>query len=179
MIYDRYWADAMHMTSYVQPRLNLAFRALRAEGYIARQRFLCCQSCASTALGTYVERMNPERASKVQGAAFYHKQDAKALESTYFESMEIRYGVIEVYADGATTFYGESNTAVGRRVAQALRDQDLCVEWNGKPDRTITVTGLTQAIVDIAAATERLSGEWREILLPPGGINNKRRASGK
>jgi hypothetical protein len=46
--------------------LTLAFKELRKAGYFARQNFLCCQSCAWSAV--------PD--GKDEKVVFYHRQDA-------------------------------------------------------------------------------------------------------
>ena len=50
--------------------LNKAFRELRKEGFIAKQNFMCCQTCAWAAI--------PEKEKKV---VFYHRQDNDTLKS--------------------------------------------------------------------------------------------------
>jgi hypothetical protein len=48
--------------------ITKAFRALRKKGYIAKQNFMCCQSCALAEL--------PEGTEKY---VFYHRQDNTQL----------------------------------------------------------------------------------------------------
>ena len=52
--------------------LNTAFRALRKQGYFARQNFWCCTSCGLYAV--------PE--DKAETFVFYHRQDADRLAET-------------------------------------------------------------------------------------------------
>lgn len=52
--------------------LNTAFRALRKQGYFARQNFWCCSSCGCYAV--------PE--DKAETFVFYHRQDADRLAET-------------------------------------------------------------------------------------------------
>lgn len=49
--------------------LSKAFRALRKEGYVAKQNFMCCQSCGWAELS--------EKES--EKAVFYHNQDYRDL----------------------------------------------------------------------------------------------------
>ena len=51
-------------------KLNFSFRGLRKAGYIARQNFMCCQTCAWAEI--------PDIADKV---VFYHRQDSAHLPS--------------------------------------------------------------------------------------------------
>jgi hypothetical protein len=60
------------MSKITRERLTIAFRALRKEGYTARQNFWCCQTCAWAAL-------TEEQAER---AVFYHHQDRDALNRT-------------------------------------------------------------------------------------------------
>jgi|SRR6185369_16483288 len=58
-------------TSQTKKQIGVAFRALRASGYFARQNWKCCQSCGCAAL--------PEG---TKNYAFYHAQDAERLNKT-------------------------------------------------------------------------------------------------
>lgn len=60
------------MTKITRERLTKAFRALRKEGYTARQNFWCCQTCAWADL-------TEEQAER---AVFYHAQDRTRLNET-------------------------------------------------------------------------------------------------
>jgi hypothetical protein len=53
-------------------RITEAFRELRKLGYFARQNYLCCQSCAWSAI--------PEE--KSEKVVFYHAQDNDRLKSS-------------------------------------------------------------------------------------------------
>ena len=52
-------------------RIGKAFAALRRQGYIARQNYLCCGTCAGAAIATDIK----EKRLKPRGAVFYTKQD--------------------------------------------------------------------------------------------------------
>jgi hypothetical protein len=54
-------------------QITAAFRKLRKAGYIAKQKFWCCQSCGWAAL--------PDDAEKV---VFYHAQDADCIQNGDF-----------------------------------------------------------------------------------------------
>jgi hypothetical protein len=53
----------------VRACVSIAFKALRKQGFFARQGFFCCQSCGWAAV--------PE--AKGKAAIFYHKQDLDGL----------------------------------------------------------------------------------------------------
>ena len=60
----------MYLQTKKYHRLNEAFKDLRKSGYFARQNFMCCQSCAWSAI--------PEE--KEDKVVFYHQQDAARKE---------------------------------------------------------------------------------------------------
>lgn len=53
-------------------KINQAFRRLRKAGYIAKQNFWCCQSCAWNAISNDYP--------SVDKVVFYHNQDADCIE---------------------------------------------------------------------------------------------------
>jgi len=94
-----------------------AFASLRREGFLARQRFLCCGGCAGARLANGVERMSAARRAKVAGAVFFTRQDAAAFE------------------------VGRPTVEVGRALAAALRANGLEVEWDGNELSCVVVLG--------------------------------------
>lgn len=164
---------------YTKVRCNQAFKALQKMGYIARQNYTCCRSCAGAAIAEEVAGWNDAKRNKLKGAVYYHQQDyagafggnTRVKRSTVGE-LHVRYGQVGVINDDRTTcWYGKSDLEIGQDVAEALRNAGLYVQWNGDPARTIVVEGLDQTIIDAAAAVVRLGGDYEDVL------NN--RASGK
>lgn len=166
--------EAMSPT-YTKARLNKAFKALRNRGYLARQAFSCCGSCAGYAIANEVDSWSPARQAKLVGAVYYHTQDADAvkLDRKQVGRLHIRYGQVEVNSDNGTTqtFGTKDRKAIGDEVAALLREHGLCVEWDGNPDTAIVVHGLDQMVIDAACATVRLGGSYEDVLAD--------RASGK
>ena len=54
-------------------KLTQAFKALRSAGFIARQNFTCCGSCAGAQLSKDFAAMPPAKAVRVMGAVFFHQ----------------------------------------------------------------------------------------------------------
>jgi len=93
--------------------IDKTFRALRTadEPFFAESDFWCCQSCGCAGVPSDRPRY-----------AFYHEQDKENLNRT---------GRCNI-AWGDTPEHGE-------RIAQAMRDNGLSVEWDGTESKRITV----------------------------------------
>jgi hypothetical protein len=112
-------------------RLNDMFKALRKEGYIARQNFMCCGGCASAALGDALDKAALDGKPK-KGAVYYHRQDAERMD----EGVYLGFGAADVDGLPATE---EAEDAVGIAIIKAAYGQDLAVVWNGKHTTRIWV----------------------------------------
>ena len=119
-------------------KITLAFRSLRKEGFIARQRFLCCGSCAGSAVATQVGEMPKARRDKVRGLVFYTRQDdGNAFDRRgHFTGLYLAYGQIHVHEVGDV---GLPTVEVGQALVKALEAQGLKVEWDGSPDTKIWI----------------------------------------
>jgi hypothetical protein len=118
-------------------RLNVAFAAMRKAGIVARQNFSCCGSCAGYEIATDITAMTPTRRAKVQGCAFYTKQEWSRFEgSRNPQGIHIPYGQVGTQAHGDV---GLTTSAVGQIVATCLKEAGLEVEWDGTPEKTIYV----------------------------------------
>lgn len=113
-------------------KLKAAFAALRRGGYIARQSFMCCRTCAGSAIAKQAEA-SPRR-SEIRGCVYYTKQGLEDLGKPGGK-LAITYGRIGTQSG----YVGDSTVATGRVVAVALRAAGLTVEWNGDPEETILV----------------------------------------
>ncbi len=154
-------------TLFVKPRITTGFAALRKLGYLARQNHLCCSSCAATAIAGYVQEMPDSAKAKLKGAVYYHQQDGDVLKHTQMRPLHLRYGQVHVYADDRTVQkYGLAEVVIGEAVVHTLRAHGLRVHWDGDPNQTITVTGLSNEVLDAAAATVRLGGDAEDVLNP-------------
>ena len=114
-------------------KLNAAFANLRKQGFIARQNFACCGSCAGYEISTYVKDLKPARQAKVKGAITYNRQDGQAA----FGRLYIGFGPVGVHGVGD---FGLPAEEVGKALVEALTAQGLQVEWNGNPDERVKVT---------------------------------------
>lgn len=116
-------------------RLSAAFRALRSQGFIARQSFMCCGNCAGTAIANQVGKMIPEKQKAFKGAVFFHKQAQARMEEG--KGLWINFG--DVDANGKT--FGLPTISVGTCAVVALRAAGLMAEWDGDPLIRILVSG--------------------------------------
>lgn len=110
------------MSATMKDKINTAFRRLRAAGYFARQSFMCCQSCAGSAI--------PE--DREDAYVYYHKQDTDAL---YVSDDRYEGGTYLAWAgDGA-------------QIVDICRAAGLDVEWDGSVDTRIWIgTKLPEAV---------------------------------
>ena len=128
-------------------KLNAAFNNLRKQGFIARQNFSCCSSCAGYELASYVKELSPAKQAKVKGAITYTRQDGQdAFEDRsrrwpYHNrgprTLLIGYGPIGVHGVGD---FGLPTAEVGQALKAALEAEGLQVDWDGDPDKRIAVT---------------------------------------
>lgn len=139
--------------------LTPLFKALRAAGFDARQRFTCCSSCAGAQIATeYRERLlkNPEdKKLKSLGFVFNHAQDQyteQELDRMAYrgETVEVplRYGPVEVTGDGFNfngppvpplRTVGLSTKEIGDRVVEVCKQVGMEYVWDGNPDTVIYV----------------------------------------
>lgn len=94
-------------------KLNELFKALRKAGYIARQNFSCCGSCASYELGEILKK----KGRTDEKAVYYHRQDAE-----YFRN----YGKVMLGWGGN-----------GQEIADLARGLGIRTDWNGEDSRRI------------------------------------------
>ncbi len=90
-------------------KLTKAFQALRKAGYFARQNFMCCQSCAWSA-------MTDEQAKK---AVFFHGQDADDLKE-----------------NGSCHLAWSGN---GKEIVKILEDNGVQTKWEGTDNKRIKI----------------------------------------
>jgi hypothetical protein len=110
-------------------RISAAFKALRKLGYVARQNFMCCGSCAGAAIAEDVERKggNPDTAKSV----YYHQQCNDAFRSGRYCDGDLTrdlHGVLYLHWQGDAA-----------EIIAALRAQGLKVEHDGSNVRCIEV----------------------------------------
>lgn len=117
-------------------RLTTAFKAMRAVGLIARQNYLCCQSCAGYDVAERLTAMPAAKRAKVIGCAFYTRQDWDGVNQRHFKGLYVAYGPVETQAHGEV---GLPTEAVGHLVHRCLEDAGLPVDWDGRPESRIFV----------------------------------------
>lgn len=108
-------------------RLNIAMRALRRQGIVACQDFVCCTTCASDALFDELDRRQWD-ARPPHGFVFYHAQDTDL--------------VIEGDGDlflkfGCASAEPEDKEAVAEQIILALNAAGLSPSWDGDVKKCI------------------------------------------
>jgi hypothetical protein len=109
-------------------RLTRAFDALEAGGITARENFACCRSCGMAEIGAEMADTDGAR-----GFVFFHQQVTEHAVEGY--GLVLHYGGLENSP--------QVTTAVGHEVVAALNSAGLSTQWDGNPDKTITVAPLT------------------------------------
>lgn len=95
---------------------NDMFKEFRKEGFIARQDYLCCNSCATSALEA--DYNVDENSSYV----FYHGQDADAFENKMLTR---------------TLYLGWQGN--GKKLVEIIKAHGFQVDWDGTEERKIGV----------------------------------------
>ncbi|MFD4694773.1 DUF6891 domain-containing protein [Streptomyces sp. NPDC058463] len=103
-------------------RVERAFAALDGRGITARENFTCCRSCGTG-------EIHSEGSEDARGFVFFHHQCTDAVAEG--RGLSLYYGGF----DGSA----RTTAAVGREVADSLREAGLPVEWDGSPDSSILV----------------------------------------
>lgn len=93
----------------MKQQLNDAFKALRAEGFFARQNFMCCGGCGAAAVP----------AEKQDAYVFFHSQDNARFEK-------------------GDDFYLAWN-GDGAKICQVLAKHGIATLWNGDENMRIRV----------------------------------------
>ncbi|MQY11139.1 hypothetical protein SRB5_12530 [Streptomyces sp. RB5] len=106
-------------------RIEEVFAGLEERGITARPDFTCCRNCGMSEIGA-------EGAEGARGFVFFHRQATESAASG--GGLSLYYGGFDGAAD--------TTAAVGREVADALGAAGFTVEWNGSPDKAISVEGL-------------------------------------
>ena len=112
-------------------KLTQAFKALRSAGFIARQNFTCCSSCAGAQLSKDFGAMPTHKQARVKGAVFFHRQDGESLREG--GDMCIRFGTVKPGDHRA------EDAAIGGVAVEYLKAAGLAVDWDGDPARCIVV----------------------------------------
>ena len=108
--------------------LRKAFTDLRKQGFLAKQNFMCCSTCACAALAKEIR----ETPCKYIGTAYYHGQDNDRLK----DRGEICVG-FQPPDDNAEDW---GHLLVGHAVKNTLLRYGLIVEWDGDAGKKLTVT---------------------------------------
>jgi hypothetical protein len=104
-------------------RLTVMFKALRSDHdfQFARQKHLCCSSCACYDIGTRSDERVKAGKPPITRWAFYHRQDADGI------------------PDGGLHIAFGDSVDVGEAIRDAARDAGLCVSWDGTIDNRVFV----------------------------------------
>lgn len=124
------WVRDLNNDEYlkIKAKITDAFKVLRKEkGIVARQNFLCCNSCA----GYSIESTKPVGTKFV----FYDRQDNAQLKErlkTY-----LSFGIT---GDEDKDYDKYDVESWGREISEVLRHSGLIVDWNGDISIRILIT---------------------------------------
>jgi hypothetical protein len=116
--------------------LTAAFGALCDLGYIAREDFSCCGTCAGYELTTLAEEAidRGRPAESIRGAVYYHRQDAERFAAR--TDFHLGYGALDSRRYGEL---GLPTEQVGREVVRVLGEHGVETEWDGDANTRIRV----------------------------------------
>lgn len=123
-------------------KLTKAFAQLRKAGFVAKQNFSCCGSCASYEIATAHAKLSKAKRAKVRGAVFYHAQDNEVFKRGRRvyprgeERLFISYGTIEARGCEPTVL---TMKEVGAFLVQVLRENGIECKWDGDPSIRVEV----------------------------------------
>lgn len=101
------------------------FADLRTSGFIARQSFMCCSSCACAGIAAN------KKLRACSGVVYYHRQDAEVWNNPRHKSLMLRFG--SASDDEAKT------VEVGHKIVQRALALGIPTSWNGEAGTCITV----------------------------------------
>src|SRR5262249_24034466 len=113
-------------------RLDEASAAMESRGVVARQNFSCCSNCGHGEMWNVMQEAAQagDPNCRVLGYPFYHMPDTdRAVEGG---DIYIKYGAIEGSDQAAE--------AIGRIIADEVREAGLAVQWNGSANDAVAVT---------------------------------------
>lgn len=130
LLVDRLWLERVgeqaRWEGETDPeRVTRAFSALEAAGITARENFTCCRNCGQAEIGA-------EAAPGARGFVYFHQQCTDAAAAG--RGLALLYGGF----DGSA----QTTVAIGREVVAAAVEAGLLVEWDGTPERAITICAL-------------------------------------
>ena len=112
----------------IKEKLNVAFKTMRKAGMIARQKYLCCGSCAVSSIASELKK--PNKRTKPIGFVYYTRQDWE--DSVDRDFMYLGFG-----SDGTE---GTSAEQIGALVFASCVKAGLTVEWSGDTSERILVS---------------------------------------
>ena len=126
-----------------KPKLNKLFKRLRKAGFVAKQNYLCCSSCAGYDLAIkYGKACDEGKGDKIQGYVFYNKQDTEGLNET--GDVFLAYGQISYWDNekNVEKYTGPLTTVqVGNKIKELCEELGIRYKWDGS-ERTRFHLGL-------------------------------------
>ena len=106
-------------------------------GYVAKQNFSCCNSCAGYDISVKVAenagKVRKGAKQDVRGCVFYHRQATESMNTG--GTLYLSYGQL-----GTTKGdFGLPTAEGGKEIATVLKKHGLKVEWNGDENVKIKV----------------------------------------
>lgn len=135
--------------------LTAAFGTLNELGYIAREDFACCGTCAGYELTMLAEEAidRGRPAESIRGAVFYHRQDAERF--ALGEDFHLGYGQLHSRKYGRSGSPDRAGRPGGSRGARQARRRDRV--GRGRPPAHKV---LVSTISDPWPALDDLDDDW-------------------
>lgn len=115
-------------------RLRRAFDQLAESGVLARENYLCCQTCAYAAIDEEIGDA-VDRGEAVRGYVLFHSQDTDRAVETGI--LLLRYGGsnLDPELQGAP-----ATKKIGEEIVAVLKAAAFEPEWSGSPDGAISLS---------------------------------------
>ncbi|MCA0295351.1 MAG: hypothetical protein LCH96_08615 [Actinobacteria bacterium] len=135
-------------------RLRAAFDDLQADGVVARMNFACCNTCGTDEIDAERTPVDADGYGfRESQYTFFHQQDADRLAEsptrlflTYSAwraasdlDPELLAAARAGDADARAQVIARTDAQAGERVAAALRNRGLRVEWDGDPQQRLEI----------------------------------------
>ena len=113
----------------LKDKINMVFKELRREGYLARMNYLCCCTCVNCNLSQKAEELE-KIGKKVEGIVYYHQQGEQDLWE--YGNVCLYYGTLKDDDQERT-----ADKTIGEQVVKRFQSTGVNVKWDGNPGTAI------------------------------------------
>lgn len=119
----------------LKPLIGKAFKQLRQLGIIARQNFMCCNSCAGNDIGNYIEKLSDNKRKKIRGMVYFCRQG----ETSFKETGDLYLQYCDRSTNARPDDVDLSTKEVGKLICSVFKKLNIPYNWNGDDNKCIHV----------------------------------------